>query len=96
MDSLRDQAVAFLKSARCIRKDEPRPSREELFRQYIDGKHRADPEFLHHVSQALEHARANAIVSDRATGPEGDGAYVYKRIAAILDGIQAEVLAERR
>ena len=94
MDNLRDQVLAFLKRPRCLSKDEPSPTREELFQQYLEGKHRTDPEFLDHLAKALEHARVNAIVSDGADGPERDAANVYKRIAAILDEIRAEVLVE--
>jgi hypothetical protein len=95
MDDLHSRAIALLRGPCCISRDEPRPKAVGLIQQYVDGTHWQNSELLTQLSRCLRYAQTRAAGPEGATGPGRDALYFYKKAAALLQEIQAEVSAHR-
>ena len=91
MSDLRSRAEAYLDGPRII--SEPGASLTRLIARYVAGKPWDDPEVRNLLSHCLATAQTEAAGHEDATGPERDARLFYQRAAAILQDIQAEVLA---
>jgi hypothetical protein len=86
-DDLRSRAENYLNGPRII--SEPGASLTRLIARYVAGKPWDDPELRNLLSECIGTAQTEAA------GCEGDARTFYLRAAAILQEIQAEMLAGR-
>ena len=94
-DGLRSRAKSLLWGPCILAKGESEPTAVGIVQQYLAGEKFADPLLRQQLSECLRYAQTRAAEPTSASVQKNDARGFFRRAAAILVEIQAEVLASR-